>query len=214
MCFNANIFSVVSSVIIFTASILQAQCYEKSDCPGNLVCENGECVKPSSDGEEASGADENSESIGEYDDEPSGYKETIKKSGYHGFKSGTQFITPGFLYANSLFGAEYEIGLNRVLGLQVGAGFIGAEFGAVVHMIAKSNFDLHFIADGNLAFGAGVWPGISLGMRGLFGKAARAGIGGKIGVAFCTSYINVGNVYHEPGDPLLIIGIGAPIRIH
>jgi hypothetical protein len=197
---------------MFTASILQAQCYQNSDCPGNLVCYNGECKKPSSGGPDIEEG-ENGEYIGGYD-EQNEKKSFSKKPTYSGFNSGTQFITPGFLYANSLIGVEYEIGLNRILGLQVGAGFIGAEFGAVLHMIARSNFDLHLIADGNVALGVGVWPGISLGMRGLFGKAARAGLGGKVGVAFCTSYFYSGNVYHEPGDPLLIIAIGAPIRIH
>jgi hypothetical protein len=212
MYFNASFFTVLTSGIILTASIIHAQCYQDSECPGNLICDNGECKKVPSGGPDIEEG-ENGEYIGGYD-EQNEKKSSSKKSAYSGFISGTQFITPGFLYANSLVGVEYEIGLNRVLGLQVGAGFIGAEFGAVVHMIARSNFDLHLIADGNVAFGVGVLPGISLGMRGLFGKAARAGLGGKIGVAFCTTYFYSGNVYHEPGDPLIIIGIGAPIRIH
>lgn len=142
-------------------------------------------------------------------------KETVNE--YSGFGRGSHVITPGLLYGSSLIGVDYEFGITRFLGIQIGGGFVGADAGVNIHILPKKNFDMFFVLDGNFLPGLGVFPGLNLGMRGLFGDRAKVGIAGEIGFMVSTVDRNFEafgqKVGYKKGDILLNFAIGVPIRI-
>ncbi len=134
-----------------------------------------------------------------------------------GFKQGSIFVNAGFMYGSSLIGGEFEFGLARFLGLEIGGGFVGANAGMNLHVLPKKHLDLCLsaLADYMPALEA-VLPDFNLIVRGFFGSSARVGICGRIGVAICTVNKSVGayqiTVEYKRGAPMLTYALGVAIK--
>lgn len=137
---------------------------------------------------------------------------------YHGFRNGTQFLNIGLFYGSALVGVDYEYGFNKVFGIQAGGGLLGADAGVNIHFLPKKHVDMYVCIDANYMPGYAVVPGINLGMRGLFGKSARVGVGGElgfmIGTAEKTFSFGGTTVHYTPGEILINFALGVPVRIH
>jgi hypothetical protein len=133
---------------------------------------------------------------------------------FKGVKKGSILITPGILYASSLVGGEVEFGLAKFISLMFGAGFIGADGGVVFHVLNKNHINLTINCLGDFMPALqSVLPEVSFGVRGFFGRSARVGVGGRIGIAIITNTISVSGIHYTAGAPMLTYCIGVPIRV-
>ncbi|MBD3314187.1 MAG: hypothetical protein GF344_00230 [Chitinivibrionales bacterium] len=134
------------------------------------------------------------------------------------FGRGSVVMSVGFMYANSLVGADFEFGLGERTGLHVGLGFIGATAGFNVHMLTRPIVDMYLDFSGEYMPGLQtVLPAMTLNTRLFFGSRRRAGLCAKFGLAIVTMdktlEANGMSYDYEPGMPIIAFGLGIPVRI-
>lgn len=136
----------------------------------------------------------------------------------NGFGRGSVVANAGFMYGSSLVGGEFEFGVAKIFGLQVGGGFVGANAGANVHVFSRKHIDLYLSGTANYMPGLqAVLPAVTWNVRGFFGSGARVGVCGMIGVAVCTvtTVVEVSgtSLRYTPGQVMLSYAIGVPIKV-
>jgi hypothetical protein len=136
----------------------------------------------------------------------------------NGFKEGSVYMNVGVMYASALIGAEFEFGLSRALGFEVGLGLVGANAGLNFHVLSKEKVDLYLSAAADYMPGLGaICPDFAFNVRGFFGQAARAGLCAKLGIAICTvnKSLTLGSttLNYKKGMPMLTYSIGVPIKL-
>jgi hypothetical protein len=135
-----------------------------------------------------------------------------------GFRRGSMILNTGFLYASSHIGCEFEVGINKILGIGLGFGYIGANCSANFHVYSKKYVDLYIgIAADYIHEIEIVVPEISFNFRGFLSEKARIGGCGKIGIAIGTqdkSFKKFGKTIHvKKARPMLTYSIGIPIKL-
>jgi len=159
----------------------------------------------------ANASDTLTEIIGENEPEKIQKTEPLERES---FRTGSIYLNAGVLYGSSLAGIDAEFGVNRVIGFIVGGGFVGLNAGMTFHVLSKKHIDLFIAATGDYMPGLKtVVPDISFNVRGFFGKRARAGVCGKIGIAVVTVNRTLNGLHYEAGMPMLTYAIGVPIKI-
>lgn len=138
-----------------------------------------------------------------------------------GFQKGSIVLSTGFLYTSSIMtkiGCEVEMGINKVLGLGLGCGYLGANCAANFHIYSKKYVDLYVsITADYLHEITSVIPEISFNFRGYSSKKKRIGAYGKIGIAMSTKDNDLelfGKTIHfKKATPMLVYSIGIPIKL-
>jgi hypothetical protein len=143
---------------------------------------------------------------------------TKRKEVDKGFGRGSIVANVGFMYASSLIGGEFEFGVAKNLGVQVGAGLFGGNAGIRVHPYSRKHIDMFISGTANyMPALQAVLPAVNFNLHGYFGNSARVGVGGMIGIMMCTVDKTLTNgstsLRYRPGQLMLSYALGVPIKI-
>lgn len=117
------------------------------------------------------------------------------------------------MYGSAFIDGDVEFGLGRRVGILVGGGLVGANAGMTLHVMPKKHVDLDLAATADYMAGLqAVEPDLSFNIRGFFGRSARVGVCGKIGIALITVDRYVAGMRYRVGNPMLTYAVGVAIK--
>jgi hypothetical protein len=136
--------------------------------------------------------------------------ETVNRSTGVSFQKGSHRLNPGIFYGGSWVGIEYEYGVLNFLGIELGGGYPGMNFGPNIHFYRSHHTDLYVAPNYYVSFRLKNYyaPFINFGSRFYFGESAKIGISAFAGIGYKF------DSDQSKSYGLFLAGIGVPIRLN